>query len=212
MGKQLILFDMDGTLVDSSHLLVNTINHVRAQLSLPPMPFEIILSHVNDPHINPAHFFYEAEVFRPIHEQWFSEYYTAHHSRQLVLYPGIRQLIEELRERGLGIGLATNAYRQSTLESLRHLEIESCFDAIVCHDDVARPKPAPDMLEAILRALKIPRDAALFVGDGPRDEAAAQAAGVEYVMVDWGFTEHADDQEVVRSATELRERIEKGYL
>jgi len=94
----------------------------------------------------------------------------------------------------------------------RHLEIESWFDAIVCHDDVARPQPPPDMLEAILRALKIPRDAALFVGDGPRDEAAAQAAGVEYVMVDWGFTEHADDQEVVRSATELRERIEKGYF
>jgi phosphoglycolate phosphatase len=211
MPKQLILFDMDGTLVDSSQLLANTINHVRNKLGLPDMPFEIILSHVNDPDINPARFFYEADAFEPIHEQWFSAYYTAHHAHQLILYPGIKGLLEWLRLGGFGIGLATNAYRRSTLESLRHLEIESYFDAIVCHDDVAHPKPAPDMLEVILRALKIPREAALFVGDGPRDEESAQAAGIEYVMVDWGFTEHAIEQKVVRSAGELKEKIEKGY-
>jgi len=204
MNKSLIIFDMDGTLVDSSRLLANAINHVRSRLGLPPMPYDAIIGAVNDHHLNPARYFYESEQFLPIHEQYFSEYYTANHTTQLRLYKGIHPLLKSLKAAGKTLALATNAHRISALESLEHLGITSCFDAVACHDDVPHPKPAPDMLYHILKTLDLPKQSALFVGDGPRDEEAAEAAGIDYLMVDWGFTEHAEDKRVVRSAGALR--------
>ncbi len=207
--KSLVIFDMDGTLIDSSGLLANAINHVRAKLGLPPMPHDQIIGQVNNHQVNPAHYFYEVERFEPIHETWFSEYYSAHHDRQLRLYDGIRELLVSLKEQGRVLAVATNAYRSSTLESLRSLSIESYFDALVCQDDVPRPKPAPDMLYHLLEKLNTPREKAVFVGDGPRDEEAAQAAEIDYMMVEWGFTDHAD-KPVIKSVEELKRKLDVG--
>ncbi len=209
MAYDLVIFDMDGTLIDSSRLLANTINHVRAQLDLPPMPQDAIVGQVNNHQINPAQYFYEVDQFEPIHETWFSEYYSANHATELQLYEGIRSLLSQLHDRGTAIALATNAYRISALESLEHLGIASLFDAVACHDDVIHPKPAPDMLYRILEELHIPKESTVFVGDGPRDEEASEAAGIDYIMVDWGYTEHEDGKRVVRSVEGLWEILEK---
>ena len=209
MAYDLVIFDMDGTLVDSSRLLANAINHVRSRLDLPPMPYESIIGAINDHRLNPVRYFYNAEAFLPIHEQYFSEYYSQNHATQLSLYPGIKPFLSSLKSAGKLLALATNAHRNSALESLEHLGIASVFDAIACHDDVAHPKPAPDMLYYILEELHIPKASAVFVGDGPRDEEAAAAAGIDYIMVDWGFTEHAAGKRVVRSVEELWELVGK---
>jgi phosphoglycolate phosphatase len=204
MDKTLIIFDMDGTLVNSSVTIANAINYVRRQLGFEPMDTELILSKVNDPTINPAQFFYHAPKFAHDHERWFSEYYTRNHDRELVLYDGIKELLEELRHRGFKLAVATNAYRRSTIESLTHLGIYVMFDAIACYDDVYKGKPYPDMLLKLLDELKVGKEEALFIGDGPRDEQAAKRAGIDYIMVDWGFTDHAPDQKVIRSVAKLR--------
>ncbi len=206
MAKSLIIFDMDGTLVDSSLLLANAINHVRGHLGLPPMPSGHIIGQVNNHRLNPAQYFYGLDHFEPIHEHWFSAYYTAHHDRELALYDGVMDLLAVLKGEGKQMALATNAYRTSTLESLRHLEIEHFFDAIVTAEDVIMAKPDPEMLHRILHQLHATRDAALFIGDGPRDEEAAQAAGIDYIMVDWGFTDHGD-RRVVADVHALQARI-----
>lgn len=208
MAYDLVIFDMDGTLIDSSRLLANAINYVRAQLDLPPMLQEAIVGQVNNHRINPARYFYEVDQFEPIHETWFSEYYSANHATELQLYDGIRALLTHLHSRGTAIALATNAYRISAQESLEHLGIASLFDTVACHDDVIHPKPAPDMLHRILEELHIPKESAVFVGDGPRDEEAAEAAGIDYIMVDWGYTEHEENKRVVQSVEELGRKLE----
>jgi len=203
IDKDLIIFDMDGTLVNSSITIANAINYVRQQLGFEPMDSRKILAHVNDPTINPAQFFYHAPRFDHDHERWFSEYYTRHHGRELVLYEDIRELLSDLKEAGFKLAVATNAYRKSTIESLTHLGIYVLFDAIACYDDVNRGKPYPDMLLKLLDELHISKERALFIGDGPRDEQAAQRAGIDYIMVDWGFTDHAHDN-VVHTVEELK--------
>ena len=200
---------MDGTLVDSSTLLANAINHVRAQLRLPALPMDAIIGHVNNHHINPAQYFYETDQFEPIHGEWFNAYYTAHHAAQLRLYDGVKPLLIHLRSQGRQIALATNAHRISTLESLRHLEIESYFDVVVCHDDVPEAKPAPDMLVRAMLTTGTSIQESLFVGDGPRDEEAAYAAGIDYLMVDWGFTQHEDGKKVIKSIDALRKKLDR---
>jgi len=199
--KKCIIFDMDGTLVNSSITIANAINYVRQNLDLSAMEQNDILRLVNDHTINPAEVFYETETFETKHEQWFSEYYTKNHSDELVLYEGIKELLEVLKDKDHILGVATNAYRKSTLESLKHLGVYDYFDGIVCYDDVDNGKPHPDMLYKLLDDLDISKEEAIFIGDGPRDEVASERANLPYIMVDWGFTEHND---AVRSVDELK--------
>jgi len=202
MQKKLIIFDMDGTLVNSSLTIANAINYVRKNLGFDPMEQEYILRLVNDHTINPAQTFYHAQAFDADHEKWFSEYYTKNHESELVLYDGIKELLHSLKKKGHALGVATNAYRGSTIESLTHLDIYELFDGIACYDDVAQGKPHPDMLHKLLDELEHQSHEALFIGDGPRDEIASKSAEIEYIMVDWGFTEHDD---AVRSVEDLQQ-------
>ncbi|CAA6826495.1 MAG: Predicted phosphatase [uncultured Sulfurovum sp.] len=203
--KKLIIFDMDGTLVDSSITIANAINYVRANLGFEAMDKAYILKYVNEPDINPAQFFYHAKAFDRDHEKWFSEYYSKNHDQELVLYEGIKALLENLKSKGYLIAVATNAYRKSTLESLGHLNILQLFDAIGCHDDVPLGKPAPDMLYKVMDELGVGVRESIFIGDGPRDELAAKKCDMDYVMVEWGFTDHSD---AVRSVVELEALLE----
>lgn len=204
MQKKLIIFDMDGTLVNSSITIANAINYVRKNLGFEPMDSKKILTLVNDHTINPAQVFYHAKAFDKDHEKWFSEYYTKNHENELVLYDEIKELLFTLKNRGKKLAVATNAYRGSTIESLTHLDVYTLFDAIACYDDVLQGKPHPDMLYKLLDELDINEKEAIFIGDGSRDEMAAKAANIDYIMVDWGFTEHGD-KDVVNSVQELKE-------
>jgi len=201
VSQKLIIFDMDGTLVNSSLTIANAINYVRKNLGFEPMEQETILRMVNDHTLNPAKTFYYADAFDADHEKWFSEYYTKNHENELVLYEGIKELLESLKDDGHALAVATNAYRGSTIESLTHLDIHDYFDALACYDDVPQGKPHPDMLYKILDELDYSKEKALFIGDGPRDEMASKKAEIEYIMVDWGFTDHSD---AVRSVDDLR--------
>lgn len=202
MNQKLIIFDMDGTLVNSSITIANAINYVRKNLGFEPMEREYILHLVNDHTVNPAQTFYHAKSFEADHERWFSEYYTKNHENELVLYEGIKELLHTLKQRGHRLGIATNAYRGSTIESLTHLEIYDLFDGIACYDDVAQGKPHPDMLHKLLNELEHKNHEAVFIGDGPRDAMASKRAEIDYIMVDWGFTEHVD---AVRTVNDLHE-------
>ncbi len=201
MSQKLIIFDMDGTLVNSSLTIANAINYVRQNLGFDAMEQEKLLRMVNDHTLNPAKAFYHAESFDADHERWFSEYYTKNHENELILYDGIKELLESLKDNGHALAVATNAYRGSTIESLTHLDVYHYFEAIACYDDVEKGKPYPDMLYKILDDLDQSKDDSLFIGDGPRDEMASKKAEIEYIMVDWGFTDHSD---AVRSVDDLR--------
>jgi len=200
MKKKLIIFDMDGTLVNSSLTIANAINYVRQNLGFELMESSFILSKVNDHTINPAQLFYHAKAFDADHERWFSEYYTKNHEKELVLYDGIKEMLHTFQDKGYQLAVATNAYRGSTIESLGHLEVLEMFASLGCYDDVPEGKPNPAMLHKVLGELNVTVDESIFIGDGPRDEIAAKNCNMDYIMVDWGFTEHTD---AVRTVGEL---------
>jgi len=195
---------MDGTLVDSSITIVNAINHVRSKLSLDALDTELILTKVNDPKLNPALFFYETEGFSTDQETWFSEYYTNNHEKELQLYDGVEALLKELKAKNYDLAVATNAYRGSTLESLGHLKIVDYFSSIACYDDVGRGKPAPDMLEKNLEDLKLEAKHAIFIGDSERDLMAANSLEMDYIMINWGFSDYED---AIHTVEKLKEKI-----
>ena len=196
---------MDGTLIDSSITIANAINFVRAKLDLEPMDNQKILKDVNNHTLNPAKHFYNIDEFKPIHEEWFNSYYSANHHKELVLYDGIKEMLEDIKANNKKLAIATNAYKISAIESLKYVGIFNLFDAIVCHDEVEKGKPYPDMLFKILDSLNISNRDAIFIGDGSRDLLASQKANIEYLMVNWGFSE--DDKSAISTVEELRDRL-----
>jgi len=205
--KKIVIFDMDGTLVDSSITIVNAINYVRNKLSLPPMSRENILTKLNDHTINSSQYFYETDSFKADHEIWFGEYYKNNHKQELRLYDGIEELLFELKDKqGFQLAVATNAYKISTKQSLMYLDIIGYFDSIVCGDEVPRAKPYPDMLYKILDERGIDASEAIFVGDGERDEEASKNANIDYIMVHWGFSTHKKE-DAVSTIDELKKKI-----
>lgn len=194
---------MDGTLVDSSELLANTINYVREKIDLAPLPQKRIIEAINDTSLNPAMFFYESEGFEEHHELYFQEYYCQHHHTQSRLYDGVRELLDALAGTRR-LSLATNAFDVSTQPLLEALGIEHYFDYIVCGNQVPKAKPHPLMLEKIIGAYGCGKEAFVMIGDGERDIQAAENAGIDALLVQWGFSDH---EEALGSVEDLKKRL-----
>jgi phosphoglycolate phosphatase len=187
-----IIFDMDGTLINSGGLIVNTINHVRENIGLKPMQSDVILRHVNDPHVNPAMFFYETEDFTPAQTELFEEYYDKHFYVDLELYDGIDKLLDTLKD-DYWLSIATNANDYVAKKMLEHLEIDIYFETIIGANNVAKPKPSPDMVTKIIEEHSLQKSHTVLIGDSPKDAMAASSAGIESILVNWGFTDHDGD-------------------
>ncbi len=179
---------MDGTLIDSSIVISGAINYVRQNLGLVAMEREEILVAVNDMHTHSPSYFYEAEEFNEDHIRWFQEYYTHYHDKEVRLYAGIENLLQKAARR-YKLSVATNAYRQSALQTLGWVGVISYFEIIRCADDVPASKPDPQMLLDILKHCDCSAKEAIMIGDSLKDKEAADRAGIETILVDWGFSD-----------------------
>ncbi len=204
----LAIFDMDGTLIDSSVVLTNAINYVRGKLGLKPLDSKTVLEQINNPSCNLAQFFYGIDKIEPIHEKWFQEYYSAMHDREIVLFDGIEQMLKELKSLKIKLAIATNAYRNSALEALKYLKIDRYFDDIICWDDVKEGKPSPEMLIKLMQRNCETPNTTVFVGDSDRDELAAKAARVKFIRVAFS----TGNSKLLNSPMQLAKEIEEFFL
>ncbi|MEZ4389106.1 MAG: HAD-IA family hydrolase [Candidatus Krumholzibacteriia bacterium] len=192
-----ILFDLDGTLVDSRADLAAAANAVRRAWGRPPLSDPVVagyvgdgaralltrvLTHVDDPASPPAS--PGAEVLDRAYEV-FREHYAAHLLDRTVLYPGIADLLAALAGRSLLV--VTNKPREFTLPILAGLGVLDRFAAVVAGDDVVRRKPNPDHLRAAIEAVGLPVGSCVMVGDSPNDVVAARKLGMASVAVTWGL-------------------------
>jgi phosphoglycolate phosphatase len=206
---KLIIFDMDGTLVNSGYAIANTVNHVRVNLGLEKMEHDFILKNVNDININSAEFFYETKDFTVEQTKLFSEYYEKNCLDDLVLYDGIKELLENFKGE-FKFSVATNANSIYARKMLNHLEIDKYFSSILGYNDVAKPKPHPDMVHKILDMHDIKKQNAQLVGDSLKDTTAAFNAGIDSVLVNWGFSDYKEN--AINSVDELIKKIEKKFF
>lgn len=200
----LIIFDMDGTLINSGFAITNTINYVRTNLGLEELESNYILENVNDPNINSAEFFYGTKEFTDKQTKLFGEYYNEHCLHDLVVYDGIKELINTLKN-DFTLAVATNANSVYAKKMLNHVELGSYFPTILGYDSVSKPKPHPEMVNKILDKHDILKHNAQVIGDSHKDIMAATNAGVDSVLVNWGFSNHEKD--AIETVEELKHRI-----
>lgn len=199
-----IIFDMDGTLVNSGTSITNTVNYVRENLGFEKMEKNYILEKVNDPTINTAKFFYGTECITQQQKELFENHYKETCLEDLKLYEGVFELIDDLSSEFV-LTVATNANSNFAKKMLSHLEIEKYFKTIVGYDSVTKPKPNPEMINKILNKHNIEKENAQLIGDSHKDIIAAKNAGVDWVLVNWGFSNYKKD--AIQNIKELEERI-----
>ncbi len=201
-----IIWDMDGTLVNTGTMISNTINYVRKHLGLQELKKEILLEQVNNPNINPAEFFYGTEHFTDKQTKLFEEYYHENCIKEIELYEGIEELLTRY-SKDINMHIATNAHDSFAFKILEHLNIKDHFIHIVGANNVENPKPHPDMIHKVIEQCKYEHQEFILIGDSVKDQMAAKSAGIESILINWGFSDHHDNK--IDSIKKLEIELEK---
>lgn len=216
MNHQGILFDLDGTLVDSLRDLHAGVNHALGVLDRPPHDLERIRQFIGNGvrallarsllgpeevpdgasdevrqdcltrHVERARQ-QDASRFERALEA-FDEHYSAHCTRFTRPYPGVVEMLEELRARSLPLAVVSNKPERFTRQVLEDLELASYFDHVVGGDTTPHPKPHPAPVENAVLRLELEPARTLMVGDSPPDLLSGRRAGCRIVAVTYGFT------------------------
>jgi pyrophosphatase PpaX len=184
MRFPVVLFDLDGTLVDSGAMILASFRHATRTVLAREIPDEALLARVGGSSL--------AEQMRAIDPARVDDLVASYRAHNEPLHDelrpcaGILDVVERLRDEGRRLGVVT-AKRQATVAlAFRVLPLEHLFDAVITNDDVQRGKPYPDGILRALELLEARPEEAAYVGDSPFDVEAAKRAGVYAVAVGWG--------------------------
>lgn len=195
---QLILFDLDGTLVDTAPDLGLALNMQRQRHGLEPLPLETIRPFASHGSRGLLSVGFGLPPDDPSFMQMREEYlglYDEVFTRSPVMFPGIAELLSALEDSNLRWGVVTNKPGRFTNPLLKAIGLDKRASCIVSGDDAARPKPYPDtLLLAMKQADTVPAHC-LYVGDAKRDIQAARAAGMPSVIALYGYLDETDRPE-----------------
>jgi phosphoglycolate phosphatase len=180
-----VLFDFDGTLVDSYPAIAASVNHVRARRGLAPLTVDEVKRHVGR---GPEHLLrhtvpggdFEADL----------AIYRAHHPSVMgpltELLPGAADALKHLHDKAVAVGLCSNKPRVFSEALLEQLDIARYFRVVIGPEDVAHLKPAPDMVLLAMKRLGVKPHETVYIGDMSVDVETARAAGVRAWVVATG--------------------------
>ncbi|WP_103350664.1 HAD-IA family hydrolase [Amycolatopsis sp. CA-128772] len=180
-ARHAVIFDLDGVVVDSFAVMSEAFAIAYAEVvGDGPAPFEEYRRHLGR---------YFPDIMRimdlplAMEEPFVRESYRL--ADQVTVFDGVVELLLTLRTRGLKLAIATGKSGPRARSLLDSLGLLPFFAHVIGSDEVARPKPAPDMVLEALRLLDVPAERAIMVGDAPTDLASAQGAGVASAAALW---------------------------
>lgn len=189
--KRLVIFDLDGTLLNTIADLAASTNQALRHFNYPEHPTEAYRFFVGNG-INklferalPEGERTEQNVLRI--RSRFIPYYDQHDTDFSTPYPGIPEVLEALQNRGIKLAVASNKYQSATERLITHYFPTLRFEAVLGQREGIPVKPDPTIVNDILQATGIAREEALYVGDSGVDMQTALHAGVDAVGVAWGF-------------------------
>ena len=189
----MIIFDMDGTIINSASIISSSVNYVRSHLSLDAIEPAYMLEKLNEKDTSISEFCYNSKTFTKQHGDLFDEHFTKNYQKEIHLYEGMLELLKALSKK-YELSIATNAYTTTAIPMLKHLDIYQYFNIIIGSDKVSMPKPDREMVDVILQTRNIKKEKSIFIGDSAKDEECAKDAGVKFIMVPWGFSEYTNNE------------------
>ena len=180
------LFDLDGTLIDSTELIMSSFRHTMyAHRGMVPSEAEWRAGFGTPLRPQLARYARSEEELTRM-EATYRAHNREHHDRLIKPFEGIHEVVRQLWDRKSSMCIVTSKNRPATIRGLRHCELDRFFDILVTADDVTEHKPDPaPVLEALLR-LKADATETVFIGDSPHDCVAGQKAKVLTAAALWG--------------------------
>lgn len=189
MKYKAVIFDMDGTILNTLEDLKNATNYSLRQFGMPERSLEEVRMFVG----NGIRKLVERAVPAGTSEEKiaqildvFLEYYEIHSADNTSPYPGILELVEKLKKSGIKTAVSTNKADVPAQELGREY-FNGIFDLIVGQQDGLKVKPAPDSVNKILSILDIQKKDAIYIGDSDVDVQTAKNSGLDFIGVSWGF-------------------------
>lgn len=189
--KKLVIFDLDGTLLDTIADLAAAANHALLKAGFPVHDTETIRTFVGNG---------ISKLLERALPEWastaenverlrtdFVPYYDAHNAEQSKPYPGVAALLLRLQERGMMLAVASNKYQAATEKLVAHYFPGIRFVKVMGQREGVPVKPDPTIVFDIMEAAGVGKEDVLYVGDSGVDMQTAHNAGVDAVAVSWGF-------------------------
>jgi phosphoglycolate phosphatase len=190
-----VLFDLDGTLLDTAPDMVGALNALRREHSLSPLPFDAVRGAVSHGAARVVKLGFpdaDAESLASLQRR-FLEIYRGALSLQTQLFPGMDQVLEALAQRGIKCGIVTNKPAWLTDPLLAELRLRERFACVVSGDTLAERKPHPKPLLHAAALADVPPSACIYVGDAERDVQAAHAAAMPALVAGYGYLRPDED-------------------
>ena len=203
---KVVIFDMDGTLLDSQKDITISINYVRnANYGLPPLSEPFIVESINKEVRNLPKLFYGTDIYLESDKVIFEEHYETQCIQNPYLYEGVQDTLHTLVQSGVKISVATNAPTMFAKRMLKHLEVDELFDMIIGADRVSASKPDPQMLNEILQFYNfdIKNHNAWMIGDNSKDMISAKRAKINSMFATWGFSPDGKHEHLVSHPKEI---------
>ncbi len=185
-----LIFDLDGTLIDSKLDLAHAVNAARAHFGLPPLDLDTVGTYIG----NGAPVLIRRSMWPDASDEdlrkaldYFLAYYSEHKLDNTCAYPGIPEALEELHRDGVGMAVLTNKPVRVSNGILEGLGLGKYFSRIYGGNSFEQKKPHPIGVDTLLAEAGVPRDRAMIVGDSSVDVRTARNAGVKVCGVTYGF-------------------------
>jgi pyrophosphatase PpaX len=181
-----VLFDLDGTLIDSIDLIVNSALYAFEKCGHTGPTAEEWLEDLGLPlRTMFARFMTDESMLADLVARY-REYQLANHDRLVRPYDEVATTLDALHDRGYELAVVTSKAEPLARRGLAHVGLDGFFDVIIGLESCTRHKPDPEPVRLALERLDVAPEAASFVGDSPHDMAAGKAAGVTTIAALWG--------------------------
>ena len=185
-----VLFDLDGTLIDSAPDLAGAANRLRADHGLEPLPLEMLRPMVGSGARGMVGVAFGVAPGQPQFES-LRDAFLAHYEAGLLQrthpFGGVDEMLSALEDAGIPWGIVTNKATRFTLPIVAGLNLAQRAAVVVCGDTTPHSKPHPEPLWHAARAMGLAPEGVVYVGDDLRDALAARAAGMAMVAATWGY-------------------------
>ncbi len=200
MPKPLIIFDLDGTLLDTAPDLMNSLNHTIEALGLDPVVFEDMTYLVGSGARAMIERALDLQDHLPADGEMdmlfnrFLEHYSATMPGSSAPYPGLPEAMQRLEKAGMDLAICTNKTEALATRLLRLLDLSDNFAAITGGDSFSVRKPHRGHIEGTIDRARGSRSAAVMIGDSVNDIEAARNAGIPSIAVSFGYSESAVEE------------------
>jgi pyrophosphatase PpaX len=181
-----VLFDLDGTLIDSVDLIIDSYHHTFRQHGLSLTSRDELIEGIGTPLVA---VFGRMTDKRSEIDAWiatYREFNLAHHDTRIRAFPGVVDMVRQIHRGGRQLGVVTSKNNAGARRGLRLIGLEEMMSVVVGADDVTKHKPDPEPVQQALTKLGALPGETVFIGDSHHDVASGKAAGVRTIAVCWG--------------------------